>query len=75
MLGNAGSWMIKVLWQQKLGPWHKERKNVICRYHPSCSSYGRLAMEKFGLYKGAKLTYARIQRCVPETTTTCIDFP
>ena len=36
-----------------------------CRYHPSCSSYGLKAIERWGLAKGALLAVARLLRCNP----------
>ncbi|MDE2030519.1 MAG: membrane protein insertion efficiency factor YidD [Alphaproteobacteria bacterium] len=37
--------------------------NKKCIYTPSCSHYGILAIEKYGLAKGAIHTFARIKRC------------
>jgi putative membrane protein insertion efficiency factor len=36
-----------------------------CRYHPSCSDYGILAIRKYGLVKGSCLGFWRICRCHP----------
>lgn len=36
-----------------------------CRFHPTCSEYGLEAFRRFGFFKGAKLTAARILRCRP----------
>jgi len=36
-----------------------------CRFYPSCSDYGRTAVERFGAGKGLYLTLRRIGRCHP----------
>ncbi|OGC85317.1 MAG: membrane protein insertion efficiency factor YidD [candidate division Zixibacteria bacterium RBG_19FT_COMBO_42_43] len=36
-----------------------------CRFYPSCSEYGILALKKFGLLKGSWLTLRRIFKCHP----------
>ncbi|MFW2512238.1 membrane protein insertion efficiency factor YidD [Demequina sp. SO4-13] len=74
-LGRFGSWVILVLWQGLLGPRWNSRRNVVCRYFPTCSQYGRLAMERHGLIGGARRTIRRVKRCVPANTDTCVDFP
>jgi putative membrane protein insertion efficiency factor len=38
-----------------------------CRYKPSCSQYGLVAFEKYGLIKGFYLTIKRILSCHPWT--------
>ena len=38
---------------------------VRCRFVPTCSAYGREAVERFGWGKGGALTLARIARCNP----------
>ena len=38
---------------------------VRCRFHPTCSGYGREAIQRFGWVKGGVLTAARILRCQP----------
>jgi uncharacterized protein len=36
-----------------------------CRYHPTCSAYGRRAVERFGLARGLFLAGDRVLRCNP----------
>lgn len=37
----------------------------ICRFVPSCSTYSKLAFEKYGIFKGFYLSFWRILRCNP----------
>lgn len=36
-----------------------------CRFYPTCSQYGKEAIEKYGAIKGLYLTIKRILRCHP----------
>ena len=36
-----------------------------CRFHPSCSSYARQAIEEHGALRGSWLALCRIGRCHP----------
>ena len=36
-----------------------------CRFEPSCSQYGREAVERFGMARGSWLASARVLRCRP----------
>ena len=36
-----------------------------CRYYPSCSSYCRDSIHKFGFVKGCFITLKRLARCHP----------
>ncbi|MFH1350436.1 MAG: membrane protein insertion efficiency factor YidD [Pseudomonadota bacterium] len=36
-----------------------------CRFYPSCSSYARIAIDKYGLFKGGVLSLIRISKCHP----------
>lgn len=38
---------------------------IRCRFHPTCSAYGREAIRRHGLPKGAFLAASRILRCNP----------
>jgi len=46
-----------------------------CRFHPTCSEYAVLAIEKYGLAVGAGKIVARLKRCRPSNLDTCIDPP
>ncbi len=36
-----------------------------CRFTPSCADYTSQAIEKYGVFKGSLLGFARILRCNP----------
>lgn len=36
-----------------------------CRFHPTCSDYARVAIARYGLWKGGWLTGRRLLRCQP----------
>ena len=36
-----------------------------CRFYPSCSTYARLALKKYGIIKGGILSLVRILKCHP----------
>jgi putative membrane protein insertion efficiency factor len=36
-----------------------------CRFYPSCSSYAIDSIEKYGIFKGIRLSIWRILRCNP----------
>ena len=36
-----------------------------CRYHPTCSKYTMIAIERFGFWNGSILGFKRICRCRP----------
>lgn len=36
-----------------------------CRFHPSCSSYARVAIARFGPWRGSILAIWRLLRCQP----------
>ncbi len=38
---------------------------VRCRFHPTCSAYGREAILRYGMPKGGVLAASRILRCNP----------
>jgi len=40
---------------------------IHCRFHPTCSAYGREAIRRYGLPRGGALAAVRIVRCNPFT--------
>jgi putative component of membrane protein insertase Oxa1/YidC/SpoIIIJ protein YidD len=67
--------LIKQIWHGKIGRKYNKKRNIICRFYPSCSNYAILALERYGFIKGWILAYKRIKRCNFENTDSCIDFP
>jgi putative membrane protein insertion efficiency factor len=51
------------------------RRWVRCRFYPTCSEYGILAIQKYGLAKGVGKTWHRLLRCRPDNHESCIDYP
>ncbi len=51
------------------------RGRVNCRFEPSCSAYGRIAVSKYGLLVGGAKTTWRIVRCNPLTADGTVDLP
>jgi len=45
-----------------------------CRFHPTCSEYAVMAIEKYGLFKGSLKSFWRILRCNPFSKGG-IDYP
>jgi putative membrane protein insertion efficiency factor len=60
---------------QRIGSPLVARIGVHCRFMPSCSHYGVLAIEKYGIARGSWLTARRIARCRPGTPMGTIDYP
>lgn len=36
-----------------------------CRYQPTCSRYGYEAIDRYGVWRGGRLTVRRLLRCTP----------
>jgi putative membrane protein insertion efficiency factor len=60
---------------QRIGSPLVARMGVRCRFTPSCSRYGALAIEKYGIARGSWLTARRIARCRPGTPIGTVDYP
>jgi putative membrane protein insertion efficiency factor len=45
--------------------WISPLKPATCRFYPTCSAYGKEALERYGPAKGMWLTTRRICRCHP----------
>ena len=43
--------------------WISPQDGPSCRYHPTCSAYGKNAVQKYGAFVGSILTGDRILRC------------
>jgi hypothetical protein len=61
-------WLIS-LYQKTLSPDHGLLKGLFphgyCKFHPTCSEYGKLSLKKFGLLRGLPRAVWRIIRCNP----------
>ena len=58
--------IIKMInWYQKNISLTLERKNIRCKYYPTCSEYTKQAIEKYGVIKGIALGIVRIIKCNP----------
>ena len=71
----ASVYLIKKIWHGNFGRNFNKKKNILCRFYPSCSNYAIMALEKYGFFKGGYLSYNRVNRCANENTETCFDFP
>jgi uncharacterized protein len=60
---------------QRIGSPLVTRIGVRCKFTPSCSHYGVLAIEKYGFARGGWLTMRRIARCGPGTPLGTVDYP
>jgi putative membrane protein insertion efficiency factor len=50
-----------LLWRKAISPLYGD----VCRYWPSCSSYGLQSLQQHGVIKGVSLTTWRVLRCNP----------
>ncbi len=73
-LQKISIWAIVEIHQKRISPW-RNKKGVHCRFHPSCSEYGIIAIKKYGFLKGWFKTIKRILRCRPNNYDSCVDYP
>lgn len=68
-------YLIRNIWQKKVGKKYNKEYNIICRFYPSCSDYAILAIQKYGFIKGWIKAINRIKRCNIKNTATSVDYP
>jgi putative membrane protein insertion efficiency factor len=64
MLNNIAIGLIK-FYKRFLSIDNMVGKRVICRFEPTCSTYGLECYQRFGFFKATYLTIYRIIRCNP----------
>ncbi|CAB4548713.1 unannotated protein [freshwater metagenome] len=60
-----------LLWKRFISPLYGN----VCRYYPSCSTYGLAAIQRFGIVRGVPMTAWRILRCNPFSSGGVDDVP
>ena len=53
-------WFVKG-WRKVISPMYGD----VCKFHPTCSEYGLVALETHGAVKGVALIVKRLARCHP----------
>lgn len=66
--------LIKDLHQKIISP-KLNKLGQKCRFYPTCSNYGLIALKKYGFIKGWLKTIKRILRCNPKNNKSCVDYP
>jgi len=54
--------LLKIIYIYQITPLHSHSR---CKYYPTCSNYGKEAIETHGSIKGTFLTIKRILKCNP----------
>jgi putative membrane protein insertion efficiency factor len=66
--------LIRKIHQEKISD-RLNKRGIHCRFYPSCSNYGIMALNKYGFLKGWLKTINRIRRCRPDNYDTKVDYP
>jgi putative membrane protein insertion efficiency factor len=67
--GNVNVLTKLILWLLRLYKrWLSPLLGPSCRFHPSCSDYARIAVTRFGPWRGSLLAGWRLLRCQPLCT-------
>jgi len=74
LLSDISIWSIVNIHQKKISLFLNKGGSK-CRFYPSCSNYGVLAIKKYGFFYGWILTIKRIFRCRLDNYNSCVDFP
>jgi putative membrane protein insertion efficiency factor len=61
---QGGAWLMIRFFQIVISP----QDGPSCRFHPTCSAYGRQAVQKHGALLGAFMAGERLIRCNPYST-------
>lgn len=75
LLVISSIFIITHIWHMEFGRSYNKERNIICRFYPSCSNYGIMALEKHGFVKGWVKTINRVWRCKPNNHNPCVDYP
>ena len=74
LLQGLSVFIINELHQKRISP-RLNKKGSKCRFYPTCSNYGIMAIKKYGFFHGWILTIKRILRCRIDNYDSCVDYP
>ncbi len=74
ILEKISIYIIVHVHQRKISP-YLNKKGSKCRFYPSCSNYGLMAIEKYGFFRGWVRTIWRISRCNPWNNGSHVEYP